>query len=315
MRGGRGGAECSTGAGRSAATWHGRTPGVALHQRDRRVRLGDGGGPLTRRYHGLLVAALKPPLGAPCSSPRWTRASSTAVSHCPLFANRWADGTRRAHGYRTSSASASTAPPRCGPTRCADALLEKRVWMEPGANTTYVRYRVAAGRGPLALDAQGVRELSRLSRERRAATAGRWTWRRSTGGLRVVAFDGAAPLRCWPPGAEARGPRTPGIAGFGLPASASAGSTPTDDHLHAGTFRTTLRARRGADPRALDRGAPSLDGDGAWAPAQRTRGGLLARWTRARPEAPAGARAGSASSCSPPTSSSRAAARRRRPTA
>ena len=25
---------------------------------------------------------------------------------------------------------------------CADTLIEKRVWMEPGANTTYVRYRL-----------------------------------------------------------------------------------------------------------------------------------------------------------------------------
>jgi len=29
----------------------------------------------------------------------------------------------------------------------ADALIEKRVWMEQGANTTYVRYRVLRARG------------------------------------------------------------------------------------------------------------------------------------------------------------------------
>ena len=33
----------------------------------------------------------------------------------------------------------------------ADALVEKRVWMEPGANTTYVRYTVLRARLPLAL--------------------------------------------------------------------------------------------------------------------------------------------------------------------
>jgi len=37
---------------------------------------------------------------------------------------------------------------------CGDALLDKRVWMEPGANTTHVRYRAlrARGAGPLSVD-------------------------------------------------------------------------------------------------------------------------------------------------------------------
>ena len=64
-----------------------------------------------------------------------------------LHVNRWADGTLGPQGITRSSASASTAPRRCGRYALADALLEKRVWMEPGANTTYVRLSDGAGRG------------------------------------------------------------------------------------------------------------------------------------------------------------------------
>jgi hypothetical protein len=56
-----------------------------------------------------------------------------------LFTNRWADGTVDPQGYR---------------------LLEgfrlegtSRVWMEQGANTTYVQYRLRRGRGPVRLEA------------------------------------------------------------------------------------------------------------------------------------------------------------------
>ena len=37
---------------------------------------------------------------------------------------------------------------------CADALLEKRIWMEHGANTTYVQYTVVRARLPLRLSAK-----------------------------------------------------------------------------------------------------------------------------------------------------------------
>ena len=37
---------------------------------------------------------------------------------------------------------------------CADALLEKRIWMEHGANTTYVQYTVVRARRPVRLSAK-----------------------------------------------------------------------------------------------------------------------------------------------------------------
>src|SRR5215510_8740042 len=58
-------------------------------------------GTLTRRYHGLLVAALKPPLGRTLLC---TRAEETVTYDglvLPLFANRWAGNVIDPHGYRT----------------------------------------------------------------------------------------------------------------------------------------------------------------------------------------------------------------------
>ena len=37
-----------------------------------------------------------------------------------------------------------------------DALLEKRIWMEPGANTTYIRYDLRRGTAPLALSLKAI---------------------------------------------------------------------------------------------------------------------------------------------------------------
>src|SRR5208337_2248376 len=37
---------------------------------------------------------------------------------------------------------------------CADALLEKRIWMEHGANTTYVQYTLVRASGPTRFSAK-----------------------------------------------------------------------------------------------------------------------------------------------------------------
>lgn len=78
-------------------------------------------GLLTCRYHGLLVAALTPPFGRTLLVARLDE----TVAY---------DGTTPVWDYAVT-----------------DALVEKRVFMEPGANTTYVRYRLVRGRVPARL--------------------------------------------------------------------------------------------------------------------------------------------------------------------
>src|SRR5205823_6792709 len=57
-------------------------------------------GTQTRRYHGLLVAALKPPLGRTVMGAAVHETVDYAGASWPLFAARWASGAIDPHGYR-----------------------------------------------------------------------------------------------------------------------------------------------------------------------------------------------------------------------
>ncbi len=57
-------------------------------------------GPLARRYHGLLVAALTPPVGRTVLVSKIDEAVEYAGIHTELATNRWADGTVAPDGYR-----------------------------------------------------------------------------------------------------------------------------------------------------------------------------------------------------------------------
>ena len=57
-------------------------------------------GLLTRRYHGLLVAALQPPLGRTLLLAKLDETALYDGHLYPLHTNRWADGAVAPHGYR-----------------------------------------------------------------------------------------------------------------------------------------------------------------------------------------------------------------------
>src|SRR5919106_1494099 len=108
-------------------------------------------GTLTRRYHGLLTAALDPPLGRTLLVAKVEEQAAYDGLEVALATNRWADGTVDPHGYRALERFRLEGTTPVWTYAVADALVEKRVWMEPGANTTYVRYAVLRARVPLAL--------------------------------------------------------------------------------------------------------------------------------------------------------------------
>jgi predicted glycogen debranching enzyme len=109
-------------------------------------------GVLTRRYHGLLVAALNPPLGRTVLVSQLEEVVQYNHHHYPLYTNRWAtDGAIAPHGYRYLESFALEGTTPVWRYACADALLEKRIWMQPGENTTYVRYTLRRASEPLIL--------------------------------------------------------------------------------------------------------------------------------------------------------------------
>src|SRR6266566_2062421 len=108
----------------------------------------------TRRYHGLLVAALTPPVGRTVLVTGLEERVGYDGQVYELSTARWADGTVAPQGYRLIERFHLDGTTPVWHYACADTLIEKRVWMEPGANTTYVGYRLSAeeARGLDALD-------------------------------------------------------------------------------------------------------------------------------------------------------------------
>jgi hypothetical protein len=201
---------------------------------------------LTRRYHGLLTAALAPPLGRTLLVAKLDEQVDYAGAAWDLATNRWADGTVAPHGYRLIQRFHLDGTTPVWTYALADALLEKRIWMEPGANTTYVRYRVLRAAGPLTLHLKALVNY----RDYHATTRGDgWAMRIEPvgGGLRVMAFDGALHHRAR--GAQSEAAR---LASPVRPrARKERGLDSLDDHLHAGTH-AELRAGASAD------GGPSV---------------------------------------------------------
>src|ERR1041385_6703056 len=100
-------------------------------------------GVLTRRYHGLLVAARKPPLDRRLLLVKLDETVQYDGESIPLFSNRWEGGSVNPDGYRYIERFYLDGTIPVWQYAFADALLEKRIWMQQGANLTYVRYRLS----------------------------------------------------------------------------------------------------------------------------------------------------------------------------
>src|SRR3989442_1946644 len=219
-------------------------------------------GTQTRRYHGLLVAALTPPLGRTLLAAQVHDTLDYAGRAWALFCGRWAGGVADPSGYQLIERFRLDGMTPVWTYACADALVEKRVWMEPGANTTYLRWRVLRGQGPLTLTARALVHY----RDYHATTRG-GDWRMDVAGvpegLRVTAFDGARPLLLMARGAAAE-PAHTWYRHVDLPRERERGLDHVDEHLHAGTFRATLPP--GAAPTLVlsSQPAPDPDRQAAW---------------------------------------------------
>ena len=237
----------------------------------------------TRRYHALLVAALKPPLGRTVMAAGVHETVEYAGAEWPLFAAHWASGIVDPHGYRLIERFRLDGTTPVWTYACADALVEKRVWMEHGANTTHIRWRVLRAREPLTLR---VKTLVNYRDYHATTRAGDWRMdvARVADGLRVIAFDGARPLLLLAPGADADAAHT-WCRDFDLPRERERGLDHVDDELHAGTFRATLAPGAALTLTLSAEAAPAPDGDAAWQRRVEYESDVLARWTRAQPNA------------------------------
>ena len=149
---------------------------------------------------------------------------------------------------------------------CADAMLEKRVWMQPGANTTYVRYDLRRGTRPLTLDLK-----ARVNyRDYHSNThAGDWSMRVESvaQGLQVTAFEGATPFYLLSPRAAST-PQHEWYRDYFLSVEDYRGLDARDDHLYAGQFHITLHPGESLTLVATTDTRPIMDGASAYAERQ-----------------------------------------------
>jgi predicted glycogen debranching enzyme len=231
-------------------------------------------GSLTRKYHGLLIAALQPPLGRTLLLTKFDETVTYGGQTYPLFANRWAGGVVEPAGYRHLERFHLEGTTPVWTYACADALLEKRIWMEPGANTTYIRYDVHRGTLPLALSIKAIVNYRDHHGNTRAGA-----WQPSvvpaSGGLRVTAFEGAAPLYLLSACAGA-GARAEWYRGYWLGLEAYRGLEPVNDNLYAGHFEATLGPGDSLTLVASTEPGPDLDGGTAYGRRLAYESGLLA---------------------------------------
>jgi predicted glycogen debranching enzyme len=144
----------------------------------------------TRRYHGLLVAALAPPVQRTvlvAGSVDW---ATYAGERYALSTQEYADGTVDPHGYRNQVGFRLDGSMPGWTFALSDALVERRVWMAYGSNTTYVRFTVVRSSGPLELE---LRPLVTYRDFHSLSLGYGWTpgLVQVPDGIEVRAFDGA----------------------------------------------------------------------------------------------------------------------------
>lgn len=102
-------------------------------------------GSLTRRYHGLLVAPVNPPLGRFLLL---AKADATLIDgdrRIPLFTNRWGAGAVEPAGHVHMESFRLEGRMPVWRYAIGDIALESRIWMEHGAHTVYVAWRLLPG--------------------------------------------------------------------------------------------------------------------------------------------------------------------------
>ncbi|MBL8145682.1 MAG: glycogen debranching enzyme family protein, partial [Anaerolineae bacterium] len=157
----------------------------------------------------------------------------------------------------------------------ADALLEQRVWMQQGQNTTTIRYTLRRASGPVALTLTAM-VSARDSHENLHAVTRPMRVDPVPNGLHVTAQDDSASFVVLSNRAEA-------AAGGGwrrdhfLGAEAERGLDALDDHFEAGAFSVTLQPGESVTIIASTEPNPPLDAEAALEGRRKYEAALIAR--------------------------------------
>src|SRR5215475_12539479 len=196
-------------------------------------------GNLTRRYHGLLIAALRTPVGRTQLVAGIDEIVRYAGAEYALATHQWTSGAIEPKGFLSIESFRLEGMLPVWSYALADALIEKRVWMKQGENTTYVQYTLVRGTAPAEVALKALVNY----RDYHAAThAGDWHMQVEpiAAGVKITAFEGATPffLKC--DGASCE-PRQEWYRDSFMAVEKERGLDDHEDHLYAALFQTTLK--------------------------------------------------------------------------
>ncbi|MEB3340675.1 amylo-alpha-1,6-glucosidase [Okeania sp.] len=221
----------------------------------------------TRRYHGLLVAALKPPLGRTLLLTKLDETVSYKNQNYPLYCNRWADGTVNPEGYQQIESFHLEGTIAVWKFTFADVILEKRIWMEQGENTTYIHYHLLSSSQPINLN---IKALINHRDHHHHTQAKDWQLNinKTNKGVSIQAFPKATPLYLltYPRIDEKTIVSTPTndwYYGFNLAVEKYRGQQELEDHLHAITFDAELEVGKSLTITASTGENPMTNGEQA----------------------------------------------------
>lgn len=218
-------------------------------------------GLLTRRYHGLLIAALDLPGGRTLLVSKFDETARYGGQTYALGANRWAGGAVDPQGFRFIERFTLEGTVPVWTFALADALLEKRVWMRDGANTTYIRYAVLRAGSPMEIS---IKALVNYRDYHSNTHAGDWKMdiQPVEHGVRVSAFQGAVPFHLSSATATVE-PCHEWYRNFDLAVERYRGLDDREDHLHAATFSCRLDSGQAVVIVVSTDPAADLDGERA----------------------------------------------------
>lgn len=203
-------------------------------------------GTLTRRYHGLLVAALEPPRKRTLLVAKIDEIAHIGANAFVLGTNRWASGAIDPSGYREMESFRLEGAVPVWTYASGGARIEKRVWMQHGANTTFVSYSLLESALPVIFELKvlvNYRDFNSLTH----AQNWRMGLEQVAHGIKVIPYESATPFyllsaeaAAEPACADGAGAGSLWYRDFELSEEKSRGFDDREDHLHAATFRGTV---------------------------------------------------------------------------
>jgi predicted glycogen debranching enzyme len=191
----------------------------------------------TRRYHGFLVASFKPPVERMLLVAKVELAVHYLGVETDLSANEFAGGAISGQGFVHLESFAVEDGIPVWRYALADALLETRIFMAPGANTSYLRIELLRATGPMRVTLKPL--LAYRDHHAHGRGAQPFQLEAEADECRVQAFAGARPYRL----SISRGQFTAAAAwywNFWHRVEAQRGLDASEDLLMPGTFGAEL---------------------------------------------------------------------------